>query len=87
MDVTDETIRPTRGDLVYAEARFQSEVHGLLLRAFRDSGLAQKELAARAGVDEATVSSALSRPKNVDANTLSRLVFAACGRYPTFATP
>lgn len=80
---TSSTDRPSRGDLVYAEARYQSEAHGFLVRAVRTSGMSQKELAARAGVDEATVSRVLSRPRNIEANTLSRLVYAACGAFLT----
>lgn len=77
--------RPSRGDFAYACARNQSQAHTMLVRAIRESGLSQKELASLTGIDEATISRALSRPRNIELNTLSRLVFGACGAFISFS--
>ena len=77
---TDDGV-PTRGDLAYACVRNQSQAHSLLLRAVKESGLSQKELARRTGIDEATLSRALSRPRNLELNTLSKVLYAATGAY------
>lgn len=78
---TSENDRPSRGDLAYAAARYRSQAHSLLLRVVRESGLTQKELATRVGMDEATVSRVLSRPRNLEADTFSSMIFGACGAY------
>jgi len=83
--ITNTNEGPTKGDLAYACMRNQSQAHSLMLRAVRDSGLSQKELARRTGIDEATISRALSRPRNIELNTLSKLLYAASGSYLTLA--
>lgn len=75
----------SRGELAYVCARNQWQAHSLLLRAVRDSGLSQKELAKRTGIDEATISRVLARPRNLELNTLSKLLFGACNSYLIFS--
>lgn len=79
------TDKPSRGDLAYVCARNLSQAHSLLVRAIRESGLSQKELANLTGIDEATISRTLSRPRNVELNTFSKLVFGACGALLEFS--
>lgn len=71
----------TRGDYAYACSRNQTQVHSLLLRVFKESGLTQKELAQRTGIDEATVSRTLARPRNLELNTVSKMLLAAGGGF------
>jgi transcriptional regulator with XRE-family HTH domain len=83
--ITEFSNKPSRGDLAYVCARNQSQAHSLLVRAVRESGLSQKELANLTGIDEATISRTLSRPRNIELNTLSKLVFGACGAFLSFS--
>jgi transcriptional regulator with XRE-family HTH domain len=66
-----------RGELAYVCARNRWQVHSLLIRAARDSGLSQEELAKRTGMDEATISRVLARPRNLDLDTVSKMLLAA----------
>lgn len=69
----------TRGEMAYACARNQHQIHNLLVRAVKDSGLTQKELANLTKIDEATLSRLLSRPRNLELDTLSKLIYGASG--------
>lgn len=84
IQLTDEG-RVARGDMVYACARNQAQAHNLLIRVVKNSGVSQKELARRTGIDEATISRTLSRPRNSELNTLSKLVYGACGMMLSFS--
>lgn len=75
----EEREKISRGEFSYVCTRNQLHAHDLLLRAFRESGLTQKQLAERAGIDEATLSRLMRRPQNVEINTLSKLIYAALG--------
>ena len=81
----DDIERISRGELAYVTARNQHAAHNLLLRAIKDSGLSQKQLAKKTGMDEATVSRLLRRPSNFQINTYSRLLYGACGAYLSVA--
>lgn len=70
---------PSRGDFSAAAMRNQLQVHDLILRAVESSGFSQKELASRIGMDEASLSRAISSPKNLELNTISKIIYAACG--------
>lgn len=67
-----------RSDLVHACMRNQLQVHDLLIRAVDASGMTRKEFAKCTGIDEATLSRILSQPKNMELNTISKIVYAAC---------
>lgn len=74
-----ETARISRGDLAFICARNQHEAHNLLLRSLKQSGMSQKELAIRTGIDQAVISRLLRRPRNMELNTFSKLLYGACG--------
>ncbi len=69
----------SRADLMHACMRNQLQVHDLLIKAVDASGMTQKELAKRTGIDEATISRILGQPKNLEMNTISKILHAACG--------
>lgn len=75
----------SRGDMAYACLRYQSQVHNLLIKTIKEADLSQKELAEITGIDEATISRLLRRPRNMEINTLSKLVFGAVGATLTVA--
>src|SRR5262249_1617482 len=75
----------SKGDMAYACARYQHQVHNLLVRIIKESGISQKELARITDIDEATISRLLSRPRNMEGNTLSKLVYGASGATITLA--
>jgi hypothetical protein len=75
----------SKGDMAYACARYQHQVHNLLVRVIKESGISQKELARITEIDEATISRLLSRPRNMEGNTLSKLVYGASGATLTLA--
>ncbi|TIR28284.1 MAG: helix-turn-helix transcriptional regulator [Mesorhizobium sp.] len=77
--------RISRGDLASACIRNQYQAHDLLLRVIDEAGVSQKKLANLSGIDEATVSRLLNRPRNMEIDTLSKLVFAARGATLTFS--
>jgi transcriptional regulator with XRE-family HTH domain len=77
--------RISRGELAYVTSRNQHTAHNVLLRAVKDSGKTQKDLARLTGMDEATVSRLLRRPSNFEINTYSKLLYAACGAFIAIA--
>lgn len=74
----------SKGELAHAISRNQHQVHDMLLRIFKESGKTQKELATLTGIDESVISRLRRRPRNIELDTLSRLVYAACGAYVEF---
>ena len=89
LPTTTRSIEPpdqiSRGQFAYVCARNQSQAHTLLVQAVKTSGLSQKQLALRTGIDEATVSRVLRRPRNIELNTFSKLLFGACGAMISFS--
>lgn len=83
--------RISRGELAYVTSRNQHTAHNMLLRAVKDSGKTQKELARLTGIGEATISRILRRPSNFEINTYSKLLYAACGAFiavaPSYPQP
>jgi len=75
----------SRADLMHACMRNQLQAHDLIIRAVDKSGMTQKELAKRTGIDEATLSRILGQPKNLEINTISKIVYAACGAMLTLS--
>lgn len=69
----------SRGEFAYICSRNQFAAHDLLIRAIKESGLTQKQLSELTGIDEASISRLLRRPRNIELNTLSKLFYAACG--------
>ena len=75
----------SRGDLAYVCARNQHQAHNLLLRAIKECNHTQKDLSVMTGIDEGVISRLLRRPSNVEINTLSKLLYAACGSFIHFS--
>lgn len=69
----------TSGDFAGIEARNRHHAFDLLVRAVEQSNLTEAELADRARVSPELVHDLLTRPRNVELNVLSRLVYAAIG--------
>lgn len=63
----------------YICSRNQHQAHDLLVRAIKQSGRSQKELSQLTGIDEASISRLLRRPRNLELKTLSKILYAACG--------
>ncbi|RIK94249.1 MAG: hypothetical protein DCC73_06715 [Proteobacteria bacterium] len=81
---TTDNKRTRLGEIPSAEfsyicSRNQHQAHNLLLRAIKNSGLSQKQISQLTGIDEAVLSRLLSRPRNIELNTLSKILYAACG--------
>jgi hypothetical protein len=62
--------------LIELEARLQHRIHSMVLDAFNESGLSQKELADRLGWDTARVSRCLGTSGNWTLKTISALLAA-----------
>jgi transcriptional regulator with XRE-family HTH domain len=62
--------------LIELEARLQHRIHSMVLDAFNESGLSQKELAERLGWDTARVSRCLGTSSNWTLKTVSALLAA-----------
>ena len=62
--------------LVELEARLQNRMHSMVLEAFNESGLSQKDLAERLGWDNARVSRCLGGSGNWTIKTISALLAA-----------
>src|SRR5260221_1460964 len=62
--------------LIELEARLQHRIHSMVLDAFNESGLSQKELTARLGWDTARVSRCLASSSNWTLKTISALLAA-----------
>jgi DNA-binding phage protein len=75
----------TRGNRAYACATAQSKAHNMLVGAVKQSGLSTKEIARRADLDEEVIKHALIRPRNLDLNTLAKIVHAAGGATVDFS--
>jgi hypothetical protein len=71
--------------MAYVCARYQHQVHNLLVKLIKKSGISQRELSRITDIDEATISRILRRPRNMEGNTLSKLVYGASGATLTLA--
>ena len=71
--------RPTRGAYAGVVARNRHHAFDALTRAVKLSGQTQTRIAELAGVSSEHLSRLLVRPRNVELDTLSRLIFSACG--------
>lgn len=65
--------------LSYVGQMLRNDLHDLVLRAFRDEGLTQSDLAQRLGVDEAQAGRWLGAPGHWAVETAARLLFAING--------
>ena len=70
----------SRGTLASICARGRHHAYNLIVREFKKSGLSQAELAARVGIDAGTLSRILSRPRNLEIDTISKLLFGMSGK-------
>jgi len=74
-----------KGEMAYVCVRYQHQVHNLLVKLIKKSGISQRELSRITDIDEATISRILRRPRNMEGNTLSKLVYGASGATLTLA--
>ncbi|MEO8668034.1 MAG: helix-turn-helix transcriptional regulator [Bauldia sp.] len=66
--------------------RNRQQAYNLLVREFKRSGLTQIQLAARTGMAPEVISRLLKAPRNIELDTLSKLMFAINGAALAFAT-
>src|SRR5665213_2643976 len=78
-------INITEGTFTRVCARNRQHVYDLLISAFKRSGLTQVELARRAGMAPEVVSRLFKRPRNIEIDTASRLLFTMTGATITLA--
>lgn len=71
--------RITRAEFSYICKKNQHAVYDLLVKSVRNSGVTQKKIAEITGIDESTISRLLSRPRNIELDTLSKIVYASVG--------
>lgn len=79
MALTETAGGVTEARLAYASARNRLYLHSLLVGAFKRSTLTQEEVSRRSGIPLAQVRSALLRPRNMDIDLFSRLLFVMTG--------
>lgn len=72
------------GTLGYVRARVRQRAFELIMREFRKSGLSQADFARRLGKAPEVVSRLLSRPRNLEMDTFSDMLFAATGSIAAF---
>ena len=65
----------------FVSEKLKNDCYDLVMRAFKDSGLTQVELAARLGKDKTLLSRQLSTPSNWTIDTVGRLLFAINGSF------
>lgn len=68
-----------RGALAYAIMRNRHHLFDLLVRAVKDSGMSEAQVAEQSGLSSDVVSRALGRPRNITWDTASRIMFATKG--------
>jgi DNA-binding phage protein len=73
------TEKPTAGSFAGVAARNRQQAYEVLTSAIERSSLSQARIAEDAGISPEHLSRMLQRPRNIELDTLSKLVFAACG--------
>jgi len=73
------TEKISAGTFAYIAARNRQSLYNLLVREFKKSGLTQADLARRLGKTTDVVCRWLSRPRNMETDTASALLFAISG--------
>lgn len=76
--------RIPKGTLGYFRERNRHRLYSLIIKEFKNSGLTQAELARRLGKSPEIVCRLLGTPGNIQADTLSDLLFAISGAQPTY---
>jgi hypothetical protein len=71
--------------LAFVGGKLRNDLHDVVLRAFRDEGLTQADLAQRMAVDKAQVSRWLGAPGNWTIDTAAKLLFAINGSFVAVA--
>jgi DNA-binding phage protein len=71
--------RPSSGAFAAAVARNRHHLYSLLVQSVAKSGLTQAQIAEWAGISPEHMSRLLARPRNIEWDTASRVIFAACG--------
>ena len=66
-------------EFTYICARNQHQAHNLLMKQIKRSGYTQKQISQMTGFDEATISRLLRRPRNMELNTISKILYSVCG--------
>jgi len=80
MPTGDEPI--SKGVLSYMSARYQTNVHSLVLEEFERSGMTSAQVARRLRMDPGQLARLLGNPSNMTLDTLSGLLFAIAGKEP-----
>jgi transcriptional regulator with XRE-family HTH domain len=75
----------SRGTLAGICARGRHHAYNLIVREFKRSGMSQTELAAKVGIDTGMLSRIFSGPRNIEIDTMSKLLFGMSGAALTFA--
>ena len=70
----------------FISARNRQQAYDLLVREFKRSGLSQAELARRVDMPPEVISRMLKRPRNVEIDTLSKLIYGLTGAALVFGT-
>ena len=73
------SVKPTSGAFAGITARNRQQAYDVLVDAIKQSTLSQARIAEQAGVSQEHLSRMLQRPRNVELDTLSRIIFAASG--------
>jgi DNA-binding phage protein len=71
--------KPTSGAFAGVTARNRQQAYDVLVDAIKRSALSQARIAEQAGISQEHLSRMLQRPRNVELDTLSKIVFAASG--------
>ncbi len=78
------TDKISAGTFAYISARNRQNLYNLIIKEFKKSGLTQADLARRLGKTTDLVSRWFSRPRNMEVDTASEILFAISGAGLTF---
>jgi predicted XRE-type DNA-binding protein len=71
--------KPSAGDIAYVIARNRQQAFNVLVEAVKESALSQSQIAEYVGITEERLSDILTYPRQVEFDTLSKVIFVACG--------
>lgn len=80
----NSTDKISAGTFAYINARNRQNLYNLIIREFKKSGLSQADLARRLGKTTDLICRWLGRPRNLEIDTASELLFAISGGALTF---
>ena len=68
----------------YVKGRARQQAYNLLVKSLKESGITQATLARRSGSGSDVISRILRRPRNLELDTLSALIYSVTGAFITF---